>query len=100
MENNKRLNYDLFDLNDEHDVEISNHKNQKNHSADNVTPIRLRSSFRNPCQQGVHKKALDIILMLDFHVESVLFKWLTFTRNSHGVTSSKPFNAKTTHCKS
>jgi hypothetical protein len=86
-----RLNHYLSDLNDEHDLEISNH------SADNVTPIRLRSSFRNPCQQGVHKKALDVILMLDFHVESVLFKWLTFTRNSHGVTSSKPFNAKTTH---
>ena len=61
-----RLNHYLSDLNDEHDLEISNH------SADNVTPIRLRSSFRNPCQQGVHKKALDIILMLDFHVESVL----------------------------
>ena len=59
MENNKRLNYDLLDL------EISNH------SADNVTPIHFRSSFRNPCQQGVHKKVLDIILMLDFYVESV-----------------------------
>jgi hypothetical protein len=57
MENNKRLNYDLLDL------EISNHKNQKNHSSDNVPPLRLRSSFRNPCQQGVHKKALDIMLM-------------------------------------
>jgi len=56
MENNKRLNYDLLDLNDEHDVEISNHKNQKNHSADNVNPLRLRSSFRNPCQRGVRKK--------------------------------------------
>ena len=66
MENNKRLNYDLLDLNDEHDVEISNHKNQTNqtnHSSDNVPPLRLRSSFRIRCQQGVHKKALDIILM-------------------------------------
>jgi hypothetical protein len=63
MEKNKRLNYDLLDLNDEHDLEISNHKNQKNHSAVNVNPLRLRSSFRNPCQRGVHKKALDIILM-------------------------------------
>ena len=60
MENNKRLNYDLLDL------EISNHKNQKNHSADNVNPLRLESSFRIRCQQGVHKKALDIILMFRF----------------------------------
>ncbi len=59
MENNKRLNYDLLDLNDEHDLEISNHKNQKNHSADNVNPLPLRSSFRNPCQQGVLKKVLE-----------------------------------------
>jgi hypothetical protein len=69
MENNKRLNYDLLDLNDEHDVEISNHKNQTNqtnHSSDNVPPLRLRSSFRIRCQQGVHKKALDIILMFRF----------------------------------
>ena len=69
MENNKRLNYDLFDLNDEHDVEISNHKNQTNqtnHSSDNVPPLRLRPSFRNPCQQGIHKKALDIMLMFRF----------------------------------
>ena len=53
MENNKRLNYDLLDLNDEHDVEISNHKNQTNqtnHSSDNVPPLRLRSSFRIRCQ--------------------------------------------------
>ena len=91
--NDNRLNHDLSDLNDEHDLEILNH------SADNVTPIHFRSSFRNPCQQGVHKKALDIILMLDFYVESVLFEWLTFNRNSHGVKSSKPFNAKTTHSK-
>jgi hypothetical protein len=53
MENNKRLNYDLLDL------EISNQKNQKNHSADNVNPLPLRSSFRNPCQQGVLKKVLE-----------------------------------------
>ena len=69
MENNKRLNYDLLDLNDEHDVEISNHKNQTNqtsHSSDNVPPLRLRSSFRIRCQQGVHKKTLDIILMFRF----------------------------------
>ena len=69
MENNKRLNYALFDLNDEHDVDISNHKtqtNQTNHSSDNVPPLRLRSSFRIRCQQGVHKKALDIILMFRF----------------------------------
>ena len=69
MENNKRLNYDLPDLNDEHDLETSNHKNQTNqtnHSADNVPPLRLRSSFRIRCQQGVHKKALDIILMFRF----------------------------------
>ena len=69
MENNKRLNYDLLDLNDEHDVEISNHKNQTNqtnHSSNNVPPLRLRSSFRIRCQQGVHKKALDIILMFRF----------------------------------
>lgn len=62
MANDKCLNYDLLDLNDEHDLEISNHKNQtnqKNHSADNVTPLRLGSSFRNPCQQGVHLKALE-----------------------------------------
>jgi hypothetical protein len=57
MENNKRLNYDLLDL------EISNHKNQTNHSADNVPPLRLESLFRIRCQRGVHKKALDIILM-------------------------------------
>jgi hypothetical protein len=69
MANNKRLNCDLLDLNDEHDLEISNHKNQTNqtnHSADNVPLLRLRSSFRNPCQQGVHKKALDIMLMFRF----------------------------------
>ena len=69
MENNKRLNYDLPDLNDEHDLETSNHKNQTNqtnHSVDNVPPLRLRSSFRIRCQQGVHKKALDIILMFRF----------------------------------
>ena len=69
MENNKRLNYDLPDLNDEHDLEISNHNNQtnqKNHSADNVPLLRLRSSLRNPCQRGVHKKALDIILVFRF----------------------------------
>ncbi len=69
MENNKRLNYDLLDLNDEHDVETSNHKNQTNqtnHSSDNVPPLPLRSSFRIRCQQGVHKKALDIILMFRF----------------------------------
>ena len=69
MENNKRLNHDLPDLNDEHDVEISNHKNQTkqtNHSSDNVNPLRLESSFRIRCQQGVHKKALDIILMFRF----------------------------------
>ena len=62
----KRLNCDLLDLNDEHDLEISNHKNQTNHSADNVPLLRLRSSFRNPCQQGVHEKAQDIMLMLSF----------------------------------
>jgi hypothetical protein len=69
MANNKRLNHDLPDVNDEYDLEISNHNNQtnqKNHSADNVTPLRLRSSLRNPCQQGVHKKALDIMLMFRF----------------------------------
>jgi hypothetical protein len=66
MENNKRLNYDLLDLNDEHDLEISNQTNQTNHSSDNVPPLRLRSSFRIRCQQGVHKKALDIILMFRF----------------------------------
>lgn len=60
MENNKRLNYD------EHDLEISNHKNQTNRSADNVPPLRLESLFRFRCQQGVHKKALDIILMFRF----------------------------------
>ena len=60
MENNKRLNYDLLDL------ETSNHKNKTNHSADNVPPLRQGSSFRNPCQQGVHKKVLDIILMFRF----------------------------------
>lgn len=59
MANDKCLNYDLLDLNDEHDLEISNHKNQTNHSADNVPLLRLRSSFRNPCQQGVHLKALE-----------------------------------------
>jgi hypothetical protein len=65
----KRLNHDLPDLNDVHDLEISNHKNQTNqtnHSSDNVTPLRLGSSFRNPCQVGVHKKALDIMLMFRF----------------------------------
>ncbi len=75
MAYDKRLNCDLLDLNDEHDLEISNHKNQTNqtnHSADNVPLLRLRSSFRNPCQQGVHKKALDIMLMFRFYVESVL----------------------------
>jgi len=72
MANDKCLNYDLLDLNDEYDLEISNHKNQTNHSADNVTPLRLQSSFRNPCQGGVHKKALDIMLMFRFYVESVL----------------------------
>ena len=44
----KRLNHDLPDVNDEHDSETSNHNNQmnqKNHSADNVTPLRLGSSF-------------------------------------------------------
>jgi hypothetical protein len=64
----KRLNHDLPDVNDVHDSETSNHNNQtnqKNHSADNVTPLRLVSSFRNPCQ-GVHKKALDITLMFRF----------------------------------
>ena len=69
MENNQCLNYDLLDLNDEHDVEISNHKNQTkqtNHSSDNVNPLRLESSFRIRCQQGVHKKAPDIILMFRF----------------------------------
>ncbi|MFN5789232.1 MAG: hypothetical protein ACK469_10750, partial [Bacteroidota bacterium] len=66
MANDKCLNYDLPDLNDEHDLETSNHKNQKNHSADNVNPLRLESSFRIRCQQGVHKKALDIILMFRF----------------------------------
>ena len=66
MANDKCLNHDLLDLNDEHDLEISNHKNQKNHSADNVNPLRLESSFRIRCQQGVHKKALDIILMFRF----------------------------------
>ena len=66
MANDKCLNYDLLDLNDEHDLEISNHKNQTNHSADNVPLLRLQSSFRNPCQQGVHKKAQDIMLMLSF----------------------------------
>ena len=62
MVNDKCLNYDLLDLNDEHDVEISNHKNQTNqtnHSSDNVPPLRLRSSFRIRCQQGIHKKALE-----------------------------------------
>jgi hypothetical protein len=72
MANDKCLNYDLPDLNDEHDLETSNHKNQTNTSADNVTPLRLQSSFRNPCQGGVHKKALDIMLMFRFYVESVL----------------------------
>ena len=69
MANDKCLNYDLLDLNDEHDLEISNHKNQTNqtnHSSDNVPLLRLRSSFRNPCQQGVHEKAQDIMLMLSF----------------------------------
>ena len=93
----KRLNHDLPDVNDEHDSETSNHNNQKNHSADNVTPLRLQSSFRDPCQGGVHKKALDIMLMFRFYVESVLSKWLTFTRNSHGMeSSSKPLLATTT----
>ena len=96
MANNKRLNHDLPDVNDEHDSETSNHNNQKNHSADNVPLLRLQSSFRIPCQQGVHKKALDIMLMFRFYVESVLSEWLTFTRNSHGVTSSKPICATTT----
>jgi hypothetical protein len=96
MANNKRLNHDLPDVNDEHDSETSNHNNQKNHSADNVPLLRLQSSFRNPCQVGVHKKALDIMLMFRFYVESVLSEWLTFTRNSHGVTSSKPICATTT----
>ena len=59
MANDKCLNHDLPDLNDEHDSEISNHKNQTNHSADNVPPLRLRSSFRIRCQQGIHKKALE-----------------------------------------
>ena len=71
----KRLNHDLPDVNDVHDLDTSNHNNQmnqKNHSADNVTPLRLQSSFRNPCQGGVHKKALDIMLMFRFYVESVL----------------------------
>lgn len=69
MANDKCLNHDLLDLNDEHDVEISNHKNQTNqtnHSSDNVPPLRLRSSFRIRCQRGVHKKALDIILVFRF----------------------------------
>jgi hypothetical protein len=69
MANDKCLNHDLLDLNDEHDLEISNHKNQTNqtnHSSDNVPPLRLRPSFRNPCQQGIHKKALDIMLMFRF----------------------------------
>ena len=66
MANDKCLNYDLPDLNDEHDLEISNHKNQTNHSADNVPPLRLESLFRIRCQRGVHKKALDIILMFRF----------------------------------
>ena len=66
MANDKCLNYDLLDLNDEHDLEISNHKNQTNHSADNVPLLRLRFSLRNPCQQGVHKKVLDIMLMFRF----------------------------------
>jgi hypothetical protein len=79
MANNKRLNCDLLDLNDEHDLEISNHKNQTNHSADNVPLLRLQSSFRNPCQQGVHKKALDIMLMFRFYVESVLSEINTTT---------------------
>ena len=96
MANNKRLNHDLPDVNDEHDSETSNHNNQKNHSADNVPLLRLQSSFRNPFQVGVHKKALDIMLMFRFYVESVLSEWLTFTRNSHGVTSSKPICATTT----
>jgi hypothetical protein len=57
MANDKRLNHDLPDVNDEHDSETSNpnkQTNQKNHSADNVNPLRLQSSFRIPCQQGVH----------------------------------------------
>jgi hypothetical protein len=83
----KRLNHDLPDVNDEHDSETSNQNNQKNHSADNVPLLRLQSSFRNPCQQGVHKKDLDIMLMFNFYVEPVLSKWLTFTRNSHGMES-------------
>jgi hypothetical protein len=65
----KRLNHDLPDVNDVHDLDTSNHNNQmnqKNHSADNFTPLRLRSSLRNPCQQGVLKKALDIMLMFRF----------------------------------
>ena len=69
MANDKCLNHDLPDLNDEHDLEISNHKNQTNqtnHSSDNVPLLRLRSSFRNPCQKGVHKKALDIMLVFRF----------------------------------
>jgi hypothetical protein len=66
MANDKCLNYDLPDVNDEHDLDTSNHNNQTNHSADNVTPLRLRSSFRIRCQQGVHKKALDIMLMFRF----------------------------------
>ena len=66
MANNKRLNCDLLDLNDEHDLEISNHKNQTNHSADNVPPLRLESLFRIRCQRGIRKKALDIILMFRF----------------------------------
>ena len=64
MANDKCLNHDLPDLNDEHDSETSNHNiqtNQKNHRADNVTPLRLRSSFRIPCQQGVHKKASSLV---------------------------------------
>ena len=69
MANDKCLNHDLLDLNDEHDLEISNHKNQTNqtnHSSDNVPPLRLQSSFRIRCQQGIHKKALDIMLMFRF----------------------------------
>ena len=34
-----------------------NNANQKNHSSDNATPIRLRSTFRISCQQGVHQEA-------------------------------------------
>ena len=78
----KRLNHDLPDVNDEHDSETSNHNNQmnqKNHSADNVPLLRLQSSFRNPCQGGVHKKALDIMLMFRFYVESVLSEINTTT---------------------